>query len=87
VRTPMKEHGEFFLATNDQVPPNAFVLNVSDIEINTNDTVKIEHLHPILVTCDMDDGDAFVAIGVIRRENIKGRDCLMMINPEATVKM
>jgi hypothetical protein len=82
-----KEFGEFFLASNDQVPPNAFVLNVSDVEIQPQDTVKIEHLHPLLVTVDADDADKLIAIGVIRRENAVGHDCLMMINPEAQVKM
>lgn len=82
-----KEHGEFFVASNDQVPPNAFVLNVSDVEIHTQDTVKIEHLHPILVTCELTEADKLIAIGIIRRENIQGRDCLMMINPQAEVRM
>ena len=82
-----KEFGEFFLASNEAVPLNAFVLNVSDVEIHTDDTVKIEHLHPILVTCELTEADKFVAIGIIRRENIKGNDCLMMINPDATVRM
>jgi hypothetical protein len=81
------ERGQFFLASNDKVPPNAFVLNTCDIEIHTGDHIKIDLLHPVLVTCDADDADKFVAIGIIRRENIQGRDCLMMINPEATVKM
>ncbi len=82
-----KESGQFFLSANDKVPPNAFVLNVSDIEIQTEDIVKIKHLHSVLVTVDAGLADKFVAIGIIRRENTKGIDVLMMVNPDAEVQM
>lgn len=82
-----KERGEFFLASNEEVPLNGFVLTVSDIEIQPHDTVKVEHLKPVLVTVEASLAEKYIAIGIIRRENVKGNDVLMMINPEAEVKI
>lgn len=82
-----KEFGQFFLGANDNVPLNAFVLNTSDVEIYPNENVKIEHLHPVYVTCEADLADKLIALGIIRRENIKGKDVLMMINPGGDVKI
>ena len=83
----MKEFGQLFLGSNEKVPLNAFILSKSDIEIQTGDTVKIENLHPILVTCSVSLADKLFCLGITRSENIKGVDMLLMINPGAEVKL
>lgn len=82
-----KEHGQLFLAVNEEIPLDGFVLNTCDIEIHPGDDVKIECLHPILVTLSADLAEKYIAIGIIRRECVKGRDCLLMTSPEAEVVM
>jgi hypothetical protein len=82
-----KECGQFFLATNKEIPLDGFILNKSDIEIHTGDTIKVDLLHPILVTAHSCLADKLFCRGIALNEMAKGTDVLMMVHPKVEVKM
>jgi hypothetical protein len=81
----MREHGEMYLSINEKVPLHGFILTGSDIEIHPGDQLPIDHLHPLLTTCDACKADKLFCIGIARREAIQGRDTLLMINPDTKI--
>jgi hypothetical protein len=83
-----KEHGELYSSYSDVVPEGQFVLGepFNETKIMQDMHFKNGEIGVIFASNDGSLADRLLALGIIRRENIQGRNVLIIVNPHQGLK-
>jgi hypothetical protein len=81
----MREHGELFLGTSDNVPKGSFlVAEVDDIEKGME--LKNEDMKIIYASVDASLADRLAVIGLARKLNMEGKNVMLITNSDEGVQ-
>lgn len=81
----MKERG-LYLVHTDAVPVGKFFLAVTDKDIEEGQEYSFDGNSIVFASTDSSLADRLIVEGISRRENLKGNNTLLLLNPKDEVK-